>query len=151
LALGTGIAEIDDIKDINWSSDSIAEALEREEREIESNIPDRDRVTGERWAMWRYNVKLFSPRVDIIPGGVTGECHMVLRVFIGSKDSIDVRMFETLRHITVECPDKNRLVILHFAEEPEIRSLYTETFKELKRSKGIRVFIKVRGRKAYEN
>jgi len=42
LALGTGIAEIDDIKDINWSSDSIAEALEREEREIESNIPDRE-------------------------------------------------------------------------------------------------------------
>jgi len=40
------MAEIDDIKDINWSSDSIVEALEREEREIESNIPDRDRVTG---------------------------------------------------------------------------------------------------------
>ena len=40
------MAEIDDIKDINWSSDSIAEALEREEREIESNIPDRDRVRG---------------------------------------------------------------------------------------------------------
>jgi len=76
---------------------------------------------------------------------------MVLRVFIGSKDSIDVRMFETLRHVTVECPDKNCLVILHFAEEPEIRPLYTETFKELKRLKGIRVFIKVRGRRAYEN
>jgi len=51
LDLGTKIAAIDDIKDINWSSDSIAEALEREEREIESNMPDRDRVTGERWAM----------------------------------------------------------------------------------------------------
>ena len=101
--------------------------------------------------MWRYNVKLFPPKVDIIPSGVTGECHMVLRVFIGSKDSIDVRMFETLKHTTVECPDKNRLVILHFAEEPEIRSLYAETFKELKRLKGIRVFIKVRGRRAYEN
>jgi hypothetical protein len=149
--LGTKIAGIDDIKDINWSSDSIAEALEREEREIESNIPDRDRFMGERWAMWRYNVKLFSPKVDIIPGDVGGECHMMLRVFIGSKDSIDVRMFETLRHVTVECPDKNRLVILHFAEEPEIRSLYTETFKELKRLKGIRVFIKVRGKRAYEN
>ena len=149
--LGTKIAGIDDIKDINWSSNAVVEALEREEREIESNIPDRDRVTGERWAMWRYNVKLFSPKVDIIPSGVTGECHMVLRVFIGSKDSIDVRMFETLKHITAECPDKNRLVILHFAEEPEIRSLYAETFKELKRLKGIRVFIKVRGKRAYEN
>jgi hypothetical protein len=149
--LGTKIVGIDDIKDINWSSDAIAEALEREEREIESNIPDRDRVTGERWATWRYNVKLFSPKVDIIPSGVAGECHMVLRVFIGSKDSIDVRMFETLKHTTAECPDKNRLVILHFAEDPEIRSLYTETFKELKRLKGIRVFIKVRGRRAYEN
>jgi len=36
LALGTGIAEIDDIKDIDWSSDAIAEALEREERTFES-------------------------------------------------------------------------------------------------------------------
>ena len=54
---------------------------------------------------------------------------MVLRVFIGSKDSIDVRMFETLRHVTAECPDKNRLVILHFAEEPEIRSFYTKPSK----------------------
>jgi len=129
--LGTKIAGIDDIKDMNWSSDSIAEALEREEREIESNIPDRDRFMGERWAMWRYNVKLFSPKVDIIPGDVGGGCHMVLRVFIGSKDSIDVRMFETLKHVTVECPDKNRLVILHFAEEPEIRSLYTKPSRSL--------------------
>jgi hypothetical protein len=48
--------------------------------------------------MWHYNVKLFSPKVDIIPGGVAGECRMVLRVFIGSKDSIDVRMFETLKY-----------------------------------------------------
>jgi hypothetical protein len=101
--------------------------------------------------MSRYNVKLFSPKVVIIPSGVAWECHLVLRVFIGSKDSIDVRMFETLKHVTVECPDRNRLVILHFAEEPEIRSLYIETFKELKRSKGIRVIIKVKGRRAYEN
>lgn len=151
MALGTKIAGIDDIKDINWSSDSIAESLEGEEHEIESDISDRDRVTGERWAMWRYNVKLFPPKVDIILGGVTAQCHMVLRVFIGSKDSIDVRMFETLRHVRVECPDKNRLVILHFAEEPEIRSLYIETFKEFKRLKRIRVFTKVRGRRAYEN
>jgi hypothetical protein len=63
--LGTKLAEIDDIKDDNWSSDAVVEALEREEREFESNIPDRDRVKGERWAMWRYNVKLFSPKVDI--------------------------------------------------------------------------------------
>ena len=56
------MVEIDDIKDIDWSTDAVVEALEREEREIESSIPDRDRVTGERWAMWRYNVKLFPPK-----------------------------------------------------------------------------------------
>jgi len=79
--------------------------------------------------MWRYNVKLFSPKVVIIPSGVAWECHLVLRVFIGSKDSIDVRMFETLKHTTAECPDKNRLVILHFAEEPEIRPLIQKPSK----------------------
>jgi hypothetical protein len=42
LALGTKVAAIDDIKDFNWSSDAVVEALEREEREIESNIPDRE-------------------------------------------------------------------------------------------------------------
>jgi hypothetical protein len=103
-----------------------------EERELESNIPYRDRVTGEKWAMSRYNVRLLFPKVDIIQGGVTGECHQVLRVFIGSKDSIDVRMFETLRHVTVECPDKNRLVILHFAEEPEIRPLIQKPSRSLR-------------------
>jgi len=68
--LGTKIAGIDDIKDINWSSNAVVESLEREERELESDIPDRDRGTGEKWAMSRYNVKLFSPKVVIIPDGV---------------------------------------------------------------------------------
>ena len=36
LDLGTEIRDIDDIKDINWSSDAIAEALEKKERRFES-------------------------------------------------------------------------------------------------------------------
>jgi hypothetical protein len=36
LDLGTEIRDIDNIKDIDWSSDAIAEALEREEHTFES-------------------------------------------------------------------------------------------------------------------
>ena len=44
--------------------------------------------------------------VNVIPGGVIGNCHDILVVAIGSgcQENVEVRILEAIEHIWVKCP-----------------------------------------------
>lgn len=55
-------------------------------------------------------------RVNVIPGGATGECRLTLVVYIGDYDEdlvLENRVLEALQHVSVLCKGMTRYVIFY--------------------------------------
>ena len=148
------IENIEQLGRIDRFSEEIIKTLNREAHKIEGHeIPEECFNHGEKWVSFLYRANTarnLQRSVNIIPSKKLDGCHPVLRVFIGTGDSLELRMAATLRHLTVDCPNETNLVIFHFAKDPKIMASIAKKLRENVARKGIRIFAKIRGRPACE-
>lgn len=100
---------------------SVLEALNVAERRLESQYQEdrkgKEKVLRKGETMSRYLGKMIPHvSVNVIPGGVPGECRLTLVVFIGDYDEdlvLENRVLEALKHVSVLCKGMTRYVIFY--------------------------------------